>query len=64
MNLWGHGFSQNANQKISKQTRIFKTAYTHQKITKKSATIAILACLVGQKSGKILVCILGEAMTS
>ena len=34
----------------TKQTRIIakKTAYTHQKITKKSATI--LVCLVGQKS--------------
>jgi hypothetical protein len=43
-----------------KQTRIItkKTAYTHQKITKKSATI--LACVIGQKSGKIL----GERMTS
>jgi hypothetical protein len=48
----------------SKQTRTGakKTAYTHQKITKKSATI--LVCLVGQKSGKILVGILGETMTS
>ena len=34
----------------TKKTRIVakKTAYTHQKITKKSATI--LVCLVGQKS--------------
>ena len=33
----------------TKQTRIVakKTAYTHQKITKKSATI--LVCIVGQK---------------
>ena len=48
----------------NKQTRIVakKTDYTHQKITKKSATI--LVCLAGQKSGKILVGILGETMTS
>ena len=48
----------------AKQTRIVanKTAYTHQQITKKSTTI--LVCLVGQKSGKILVDILGETMTS
>jgi hypothetical protein len=46
------------------QTRIVakKTAYTHQKITQKSGMI--LVCLVGQKSGKILVGILGEKMTS
>jgi len=49
---------------LTKQTRIVakKTAYTHQKITKKSGTI--LVCLVGQKSGKLLVGILGETMTS
>ena len=49
----------------NKQTRIVakkKTAYTHQKITKKSATI--LVCLVGRKSGKFLFGILGETMTS
>ena len=36
-----------------------KTAYTHQKITKKSAMILI--CMVGQN---FLVCIQGETMTS
>ena len=48
----------------NKQTRIIakKTAYTHKKITKKSAMTLI--CLVGQKSGKNLVGILGERMTS
>ena len=48
----------------SKQTRIIakQTAYFHQKITKKSATI--LVCLVGQKSLQFFVCILGETMTS
>jgi hypothetical protein len=47
-----------------KQTRIVakKTAYNHQKITKKSATI--LVCLVGQKSLQFLVGFLGETMTS
>jgi len=48
----------------TKQTRIIakKTAYTHQKITKKSALI--LVCLVGQESEKLFVGILGEMMTS
>ena len=47
-----------------KQTGIIakKTDYTHQKITKKSDTI--LVCMVGQKSEKNLVGILGETMTS
>ena len=48
----------------TKQTRIVakKTAYTHQKIIKKSAMI--LVWIVGQKSLQFLVCILGETMTS
>ena len=47
-----------------KQTRIVakKTAYTHQEITKKS--VMILVCLIGQKSGKFMIGILGETMTS
>ena len=47
----------------TKQTRIVakKTAYNHQKITKKSA---ILVCLIGQKSLKFLVFTLGETLTS
>ena len=46
------------------QTRIVakKTAYTHQEITKKS--VMILVCLIGQKSGKFMIGILGEIMTS
>jgi len=49
---------------LTKQTRIVakKTAYTHQKITKKSGTI--LFCLVGQKYKKLLVGVLGEMMAS
>ena len=47
---------------IAKKTAYTPDCYTHQKITKKSATI--LVCLVGQKSGKILVDILGETMVS
>ena len=48
----------------TKQTRIVakKTAYNHQKITKKSAMI--LVCLVGQKYLKFMVGILWETMTS
>ena len=55
MNLGGHRFSQNANQKLqeflsSKQTKITakQTPYTHKKNHKKSGTI--LVYLVGQKS--------------
>ena len=48
----------------TKQTRIIakKTAYNHQKSTKKSVTI--LVCLVVKKSGKFWVGILGETMIS
>ena len=71
MNLWGHRFSQNANQKLqgilpyytNKDRWIFFCDFLVS-VGSFLAIAMILICLVGQKSLKFLVGILGQTMTS
>ena len=51
---------------IAKKKNNLQTTKKHQKITKKitKKSAAILVCLVGQKSLKVVFCILGETLTS
>ena len=64
MNLWCHRFSQNASQKFSRllsyQTNSHSTYFGDFLVSVSSFLATILVCLVGQKSGKFLVGILGE----